>query len=148
MLRKMLASLQFLWTVFIKRASMLQEINLQVSINPVNLLELVSVIVFCKLNIQLCEKLQTLHLHLGLNHILVSFTARKKKMLLISCLEEYSKYAGIYIFVFIIIPTRKRCEICSKLITKTPERRLHFRYPKKTSENQMFSDVFRGYRKR
>ena len=47
----MLALLQFLWTVFIKRASMLQEINLQVSINPVNLLELVSVIVFCKLNI-------------------------------------------------------------------------------------------------
>ena len=41
---------------------------------------------------------------------------------------------------------RKRCEICSKLTMKTPERR-HL-YPIKTSEKQRFPDVFIGYRRR
>ena len=45
--------------------------------------------------------------------------------------------------------TRTRCEICPKLTIKTPERRLLI--PLKTSENpenQRFSDVFRGIKKR
>ena len=52
--------------------------------------------------------------------------------------------AGNYMFKVNNRNTRTRCEICSKLTIKTPERR--YLYPLKTSENLWFSDVFRGYR--
>ena len=42
--------------------------------------------------------------------------------------------------------SRTMREVCSKLITKTPERQ--HQYSLKKSENQRFSDVFKGYRKR
>ena len=54
--------------------------------------------------------------------------------------------AGIYLLKVNNRNTRTRCEICSKLTINTPERRLLI--PLKTSENQRFSDVFRGIKRR
>ena len=57
--------------------------------------------------------------------------------------------AGIYLLKVNNRNTRTRCEICSKLTIKTPERRFQcsLLIPLKTSENQRFSDIFRGIKR-
>ena len=67
-------------------------------------------------------------------------------IVVVSLVKNISCLGGYWMFKVNNRNTRRRCEICSKLTIKTPER--YFLYPVKISENLLFFDVFRGYRRR